>query len=179
MRRRELLAGLAGLGTVGGGAAVAVHGVPFGQSDGAERIDSLDLSVIEAPDDEEPPERMAIPREGEVTFLEIFATWCGICQDMMPDLAAVYEEVGDEVQFVSVTYEPVGQTVEEDHVREWWADHGGTWPVAHDADLELTGRVDANGVPYSFILDESNRLVWRHRGDVDRATLEERIGEQL
>ena len=178
MRRRDLLAGLAGLGTVGGGAAVAVHGVPFGQSDRADRVDPLDLPVIVAPD-EETPDRMTIPREGEVTFLEIFATWCGICQEMMPDLAAVHEQVGDDVQFVSVTYEPVGQSVEEDYVREWWADHGGRWPVAHDADLKLTGRVDANVVPYSFIFDESNRLVWRHRGDVDQETLEERIDEQL
>lgn len=179
MRRRDLLAGLAGLGTVGTGAAVALYGVPLGQSDRADRVEPVDLRVIDAPGSEEIPERMPIPREGEVTFLEVFATWCGICQEMMPTLAAVHEQVGEEVQFVSVTYEPVGQTVEADDVREWWADHGGRWPVAHDPTLELTGRVDANVVPYSFVFDETNRLVWRHRGDVDRATLEERIDEQL
>ena len=176
MRRRDLLVGLAGLGTVGGGAAVAIYGLPFDRTD---PIESVGLPVVDAPNDEETPEEIAIPREGEVTFLEIFATWCGTCQELMPTLAAVHEEVGDEIQFVSVTQEPIGQAVEASDVREWWADHGGRWPVAHDADLELTARVDANVVPYSFIFDESNRLRWSHRGYVDQETLEKRIDEQM
>lgn len=164
MRRRELLAGLGSLAALGGGAAVAFDAV--GQQSGA--VDPVELETLDAPGSE--AGTATVPERGRVTVLEVFATWCTVCQSMMPRLAEVHDAVGDEVQFVSVTNEPLGNTVTREDVTEWWDDHGGTWTVAVDADLTLTQRLDASGVPYAFVLDEDNDVVWEHRG---RATADE------
>ncbi|MEF8778768.1 MAG: TlpA family protein disulfide reductase, partial [Natronomonas sp.] len=58
----------------------------------------------------------------------------------------------------------LGNTVTREDVVEWWRQHDGTWTVAADDDLELTQALDGSGVPYAFVLDAGNRIVWRHRG---------------
>lgn len=69
---------------------------------------------------------------------------------MMPELAATHESVGDEVQFVSVTSEPLGGTVTREDVAELWAGHDGSWPVAADRNLQLRRALAPSGVPYKF-----------------------------
>ncbi len=169
MRRRDLLIGAGSLAAVGGGAAVAFDVI--GSSEAA--VDELELETIDAPGSS--AGTTAVPALGQVTFVEMFATWCTICQAMMPDLAATNAAVGDDVQFISVTNEPLGNTVTRDDVAAWWADHGGEWTVAADPELELTRALDASGVPYSFVLDEANRIRWRHRGHSDRTEMESQI----
>lgn len=177
MRRREVLAGAAGLAVLGGGAAVTLGEVnPF---EDESAVDPLELETIDAPGSE--AGTALVPERGRVTFLELFATWCHVCERTMEPLAAVHEAVGDDVQFVSVTNEPVGNTVERSDVADWWAAHGGNWPVALDTDLELTKRLDASGVPYAFVLDEANVVAWSGRGyksaDELRAPIRDAVGE--
>jgi thiol-disulfide isomerase/thioredoxin len=159
MRRRDLLIGAGSLAALGGGAAVAFDVV--GPTDG-NAVAPVELDAIEAPGSDSGT--VTVPEPGRVTFLELFATWCNVCESMMPELAAVHESVGDGVQFLSVTNEPLGNTVTREDVAAWWRQHSGTWTVAADRDLELTQRLDASGVPYSFVLDARNRVVWQHRG---------------
>lgn len=158
MRRRELLLGAGSLAVLGGGAAVAF------EATGADAvtIEPIELDAIDTPGS--PGERVMVPELGRVTFVELFGTWCGVCEAMMPELARAHESVADDVQFISVTNEPLGDTVTRDDVAEWWRQHDGTWTVAVDSDLELTKVLDASGVPNAFVLDERNRISWRHRG---------------
>lgn len=160
MRRRDVIAGAAALATVGGGAAVAIGGWNPLVDD--EAIPEFELeSIAPAGSDGEP---VAVPERGTVTFLELFATWCGVCENLMGPLSEAHAAVGDDVQFVSVTNEPIGRTVTAADVADWWASHGGTWTVAHDADLDLTGALEATSVPYSLVLDERNHVTWRDTG---------------
>lgn len=161
MRRREFLAGAAGLGVLGGGAVIATGGLDRLRGDDA-RIDPLQLSGIEAPGSE--ATTVTVPEPGRVSFVEVFATWCHVCEDAMPELAAAHERVADDVQFVSVTNEPLGRTTTREDVAEWWAEHGGAWQVAADEDLELTAALDATGVPHAAVLDEDNVLRWSGKG---------------
>lgn len=169
VRRRELLVGAGSLAALGGGAAVAFDLVGSDES----VIDPIDLDAIDAPGST--AGTATVPELGRVTFVELFATWCSVCQSMMPELAATYDAVGDDVQFVSVTNEPLGDTVTHEDVAEWWAEHGGSWPVAADRDLELTRALGASGVPYTFVLDERNRIVWRSRGRSNSEEMTSRI----
>ena len=173
MRRRDLLVGAGSLAAVGGGAAVAFDVV------GSEEaiVGEAELETIDAPGSA--AGTAPIPERGTVTFVELFATWCSICQSMMPELAAVHASVGDEVQYVSVTNEPLGNTITREDVAEWWAEHGGEWTVAADPELELTRALDASGVPYAFVLDERNRVVWRHRGRSSAEKLRTQIRNAL
>jgi thiol-disulfide isomerase/thioredoxin len=170
MRRRDLLIGAGSVAALGGGAAVAFDAVGTA---GEDTVGSVELDAIEAPGSDAGV--MRIPDPGRVTFLELFATWCSVCESMMPELAAAHESVSDDVQFVSVTNEPLGNTTTHEDVAEWWRRHNGAWPVAADRDLELSRRLDASGVPYAFVLDRRNRIVWRHRGRTSAETIRAEI----
>lgn len=173
MRRRDLLVGLGSLTAVGGGAALAFGDVGVT----TEGVEPVELETINAPGS--PAETTTVPERGRVNFLEMFATWCTVCQSMMPTLATVHDAVEEDVQFLSVTNEPLGTTVSRADVADWWEQHGGQWTVATDADLALTQRLSASGVPYAFVFDEQNRIVWSHRGRASAATLEDTIREQI
>lgn len=175
VRRRELLAGAAAAAVAGGGAAVALGGWdPLGDDDA---IPEFELETIEAQGSE--PGTVAVPERGRVTFVEIFATWCGVCADLMSPMGEVYDELGDDVQFLSVTNEPLGRTTMPEDVADWWADHDGRWTVAHDDDLELTGALDATAVPYSFVIDEGNVVTWSDSGEKSADELREPIEAAL
>ncbi|MFU8868170.1 TlpA family protein disulfide reductase [Natronococcus sp.] len=175
MRRRELLVGGAAAGVAGTGAAVALGG--WNPLEDGESIPEFELAGIDAPGSEPGP--ITAPERGSVTFLEVFATWCGVCEEVMGPMGTVYDDVGVDVQFVSVTNEPLGRTTTAEDVADWWADHDGRWPVAHDDDLELTGALDATGVPYSVVLDESNAVTWSDSGYKSAEELREPIDAAL
>ena len=160
MRRRDVLAGAAALAVAGGGAAVAIGG--WEPWEDGEAIEEFELPGIDAPGSQ--AGTVVVPERGSVTVLELFATWCGVCADLMEPMAAVNEEVGEDVQFVSVTNEPLGRTVTEADVADWWERHDGAWQVAHDDGLELTSALGASGVPYTVVLDEDNVVTWSDSG---------------
>lgn len=169
MRRRDLLAGAAGLGVLGGGGALASGAIELG----SQGIEPVELETLDAPGST--ARTATVPERGRVTFVEIFATWCTVCKSMMPRIAEVHKAVDSDVQFLSVTNEPVGTTVSREEVVEWWTTNGGAWPVALDVDLELTEQLNAGGVPYAVVFDEQNRIVWEHRGRASVDELTERI----
>jgi len=177
MKRRELLAGLGALGVVGTGAAYQSGALDIDdfRGESTDRIEPVELRRFDAPGSS--PGTETVPEEGRVTYLALFATWCTICQRKMDPLGEAAAEVDDDVQFVSVTNEPVGQTVEPGEVIDWWRDHDGSWPVAHDDDLELTRQVDAPGVPYSVVIDADNRVVWSDSGYKEAGTILDHIRE--
>ena len=170
MKRRELLAGIGALGVFGTGAAYHFGAVEadmlpgVGEEEDDDVIEPLELSRIDAPGSD--PGTEVVPEEGTVTYVAFFATWCGTCATKMESLGEAAATVADDedVQFVSVTSEALGQTVTEDDVVEWWEDHDGNWTVAHDESLDLTMAVDAGGVPYSAVIDADNELVWSAPG---------------
>lgn len=174
MKRREALAGLGSLAVLGGGAAV--HFGVFDQGTG-NSIEAVELETLDAPGST--AGTATVPERGRVTYVELFATWCTICKSMMPEVAAAHDAVGEEVQFLSVTNEPLGETITRADVAQWWADHGGDWTVAVDEDLALTQRLDATGVPYAVVFDEDNAITWTHRGRTTAETIEAKIRTQL
>lgn len=168
MRRRELIAGLAGLSTIGG----AGWYLQTKMSDAAG-IDPVALQTIEAPGSS--GEEVTVPAPGSVSLVTFFATWCHICEAEMEPLGEVAAAIDDSVQMVSVTNEPVGYSVTESEVRQWWRDHDGRWPVAVDADLELTELLDISGVPTMLVFDENNVVTWRNRGRASAETILDEI----
>lgn len=167
MKRRELLAGLAGLGTVGGAVAL------FDRSGASTGVEAVSVDAIDAPGS--PGGELRVPEPGRVTFVEFFATWCHVCENSMPAVGAAYDRVGDGVQFVSVTNEPLGHAVTREEVRQWWRDHDGRWPVAADEDLALTEALDVRSVPTVVVLDADNRVTWTGTGKHSADTLVEKI----
>jgi thiol-disulfide isomerase/thioredoxin len=167
MRRRDVLAGLGGAAALGGGAYV------LGNESTAGGVEPVQVTGIDAPGSREGA--VTVPEAGHVTFVEVFATWCDVCAASMEPLATAHERVDDDVQFVSVTSEPLGHAVSRGEVRQWWVDHGGDWQVAADEELTLTERLDATAVPTAVVLDRNNRVTWSATGKHGASTIVDRI----
>ncbi|MEZ3162967.1 TlpA disulfide reductase family protein [Halorubrum sp. RMP-47] len=174
MRRRDLVAGLASVAVLGGAGAVATGGVPGslggGPSDGdgstggdgSEPIEPVTLDTVEAPGSRDG--EVTLPAPDRPTFVDFFGTWCPPCAEQMPALAAANDRIGDEVLFVSVTTEPVGDAVSEETVTDWWRENGGDWLVAADVSAELAARLDVGSYPSARAVDASGRVRWATSG---------------
>ncbi|KOX96845.1 MULTISPECIES: TlpA disulfide reductase family protein [Halorubrum] len=164
MRRRHLLAGLASAGALGGAGVVATGGVPdaLGGGDAPEPIEPVTLDTVDAPGSR--GGEVTLPAPGRPTFVDFFGTWCPPCAEQMPALAAAHDRIGDEVLFVSVTTEPVGERISEDKVVDWWRKHDGDWLVAADVSAELAARLDVGRYPSARAIDASGRVRWATSG---------------
>lgn len=171
MRRRDLLAGVAGAGTVIGGGAIAVYGLPAvddpaPESDSADGTggDPLTIETVDAPGSD--AGEILVPEPGRATFVDIFGTWCAPCIEQMEALAEAHERIGDEVLFVSVTNESVGENraISEAELVDWWDEHDGNWTLGLDRRTEVTERYLAGGYPSAAAIDATGTVQWSDSG---------------
>lgn len=155
---------------VGGGFAATRRsgsGTPFGRSDPDESVAPVSVETLDAPGSE--AGRIDVPRPGETTVLELFATWCSTCASYMTTLRTVNEAV--DAAFVSLTNEPVGVSVDRADVVDWWREHDGAWPVGLDDELALTTSLDAGSVPYTVVFDDAGRIAYADAGSMEASRL--------
>ena len=173
MRRRDVLAGLGSAGVVVGGGAIAAFGLPSagdvagdGTDDGGDSSppDPLEIRTIDAPGSE--AGTVLVPAPDRPTFVDLFGTWCPPCIDQMPALAEANERIGDEVLFVSVTNESIGEdrAITEQELVDWWTEHDGNWLLGHDPTAELTERYLQGGYPSAVAIDADGRVQWGDDG---------------
>ncbi|MFC4356751.1 TlpA family protein disulfide reductase [Halobium salinum] len=160
--RRTFLAGVAGAGVVGGGAWVATNGLPGATpTTTVETVDARGSTAGE----------QAVPVPGEVTLVDLFATWCAPCEAQMNSLVSIHEAFGDRVRFVSVTNERFGNGFTRDDLREWWVGHEGNWTLGADPESRLQEALGAGGIPYLVVADADGRITWRHGGLASEASI--------
>ncbi|WP_324664440.1 TlpA family protein disulfide reductase [Haloarcula sediminis] len=170
MRRRHLLAGVAGTAALG---ASGLYAGPWLSGDGAP--ESVAVETLAAPGSE--AGTVTVPPADRPLILEFFATTCAVCADQMSTLATARRRLDAPVGFLSVTSEPVGLSVTRADVREWWRAHDGRWSVGLDEGTALAERYDATRVPTTLVLDADGGVAWRHTGRFDAASLVEAVTE--
>ncbi|MBC8089899.1 MAG: TlpA family protein disulfide reductase [Phycisphaerae bacterium] len=97
-----------------------------------------------------------------VTLLNVWATWCTSCREEFAELErlrAAHESQGLRVVAVSVDQ---GTDVK---VRKFVEAQRTNFPVAHDADARITSLYGVGGLPTSYLLDASGKVLWRAVGD--------------
>ncbi len=111
---------------------------------------------------------------GQWVFVNFFASWCVPCLEEHPELRAfdeAHREIGDAV-LVGVTYDNV-----EDDARDFFAEHGGDWPVINDPDNSIGVSYGISKVPETWIIAPDGTVVARFARDVDRDDLEDALAE--
>jgi cytochrome c biogenesis protein CcmG/thiol:disulfide interchange protein DsbE len=93
---------------------------------------------------------------GDVVLLNIWATWCAPCEEEMPSIQRLYEEMAPEgLKLVSVSV----QFSSPDAVRKWLADRHLTFPVLLDKGGHIEDLYQTTGVPETFVLDRQGVIV--------------------
>jgi thiol-disulfide isomerase/thioredoxin len=94
-------------------------------------------------------------------FLEFWATWCEVCKELMPRVAAARERYGDRVEFIGINI-AVGQTPGE--VRDWLAAHAVPFTVLYDERGVSVRAYDAAQTSYIVIVDAGGKVAYTGLG---------------
>lgn len=104
---------------------------------------------------------------GKPTFINFWASWCPPCRAEMPDIQAIYERQGGELNILAINEdEPPGV------VRSFVDEVGFTVPVALDVGGELHARWNFNTLPTSIITDKDGRVCFIAPGMITRDTMD-------
>jgi cytochrome c biogenesis protein CcmG/thiol:disulfide interchange protein DsbE len=109
---------------------------------------------------------------GKVVFLNVWATWCGPCREEMPSIENLYENLGHDSDFVilAVSQDTDGLAAVAPYMRE----NGFKFDALLDPDNQVGEAYDVSGIPETFIIDRTGRIVAHHIGPYDWSNAEMR-----
>lgn len=115
------------------------------------------------------PELSSADLGGEVTLVNVFASWCLPCRAEHPLLVDLAERRGVKVVGINYKDEP------EDAIA-WLRELGNPY-AAIGADREGRAGIDwgISGVPETFVVDREGTIRYRHVGPIHAVELEELI----
>ncbi len=120
---------------------------------------ALDFTL---PDLDGKPHRLRDYR-GQVVVLNFWATWCPPCRHEIPSMQRAFEKLkADKVMILAVH---VGGSV--DKVWDFFADYEVTFPVLIDKHSKIAKAWPMQGLPTTFVIDPSGRIVYRAIGGRD------------
>lgn len=107
--------------------------------------------------------------KGKVYVLEFWATWCGACKAAMPHVSELARKHAGKITFIGVNVQETGKSCEEKDARaaEFVKASGEqmAYAVCRDTADEAINRnwltaAGIQGIPSTFIIDKTGRIVW-------------------
>lgn len=94
---------------------------------------------------------------GKPAVIEIWATWCTICQALRPQFEAMADAYGDRVSIVAIAVS-VGQSREDvaAHVEEY----GHTWDFLYDGEGRAVRVLESAGTGIVMMVDRNGRIAY-------------------
>jgi thiol-disulfide isomerase/thioredoxin len=94
-------------------------------------------------------------------LLEFWATWCSVCEELLPRIKAAHAEYGASVAFFGVNV-TVNQTPER--VRRWIASHDPPYRTLYDETGVSTRAYQAPVTSYIVIIDATGKVAYTGTG---------------
>ncbi|MHB0969055.1 MAG: TlpA family protein disulfide reductase [Thermoanaerobaculia bacterium] len=104
----------------------------------------------------------AVPLEslrGRPAVINFWATWCVPCFEEHPILVSSAAAYGDRVQFLGVVYQD-----EEPRILKFLSENGQSYPTLFDDGGKTAIAYGVYGVPETFFLDPTGKIVAKHSG---------------
>ena len=95
---------------------------------------------------------------GKPIVLNFWASWCGPCKSEMPDFNEVYQELGEEIQFLMINMTD-GDRETVEIASEFVAEQGYTFPVFYDTAQNAAITYGVYYLPTTFFIDAQGYLV--------------------
>lgn len=128
---------------------------------------------ISGPDVTDPSKTVSLDDfEGKPVVVQVWASWCPVCNEEAPDIAAFQKENPD-VAFIGVNVEDT-----QSEALAYKKRHGLTHEQdISDPDREVEGQLGFTGQPNSMLIDEQGRIVQVFPGAVAKEQLEEALNK--
>lgn len=99
--------------------------------------------------------------EGDVILLNLWATWCAPCEQEMPSMQRLYDELGPHgLKVVAVSLDDA----DSEYVLEWVTERELTFDVLHDRSGRVERLYQITGWPESFVIDRDGVIVRKEWG---------------
>ena len=98
--------------------------------------------------------------DGEVVFMNIWATWCLPCIAEMPSINKLYQQFGesDNVKFVLVSMDD-----EFDKAKQFMEKRGFDMPIYHYR-TKVPGTYESNVIPTTYVISGDGKLMLEKQG---------------
>lgn len=127
---------------------------------------AFSLPALERPGGESAPLTDADLRQGGVSILNLWASWCAPCRIEQPQLVALSQR--QDVTLYGVAYRD-----QPDASRRFLKELGDPFAkVGRDADGQVALRWGVEGVPETFIIDGKGQVVLKHTGPISPEDLQ-------
>ena len=107
---------------------------------------------------------------GQVVIMDFWATWCGPCRQVMPNLQELHETYGEELMIIGVN------TWEREDPAAFMVENGFTYPIVINGD-EVASQYFVEGIPTFYVIDRDGTVAFHAVGS-DPAN-EEALAEVL
>lgn len=94
-------------------------------------------------------------------FLEFWATWCELCEQLLPRVRAAKAAYGDKVEFLGVNV-TVNQS--RDRVRRYLEKHQPPFRTLYDEEGTSTRAYEAPATSYVVIVDRKGKIAYTGSG---------------
>lgn len=118
----------------------------------------LGLSTLAAAHAAEPPSLQ--PYQGQVTYVDFWASWCGPCAESFPWLNLIQARYA--AQGLKVV--GVGLDTSDAKADRFLKSHLAQFPIVRDPEGQLAERYAVEGMPYSVLIDAQGKVIHRHSG---------------
>ncbi|MBJ7458799.1 MAG: redoxin family protein, partial [Thermoleophilaceae bacterium] len=129
--------------------------------------------AISGPDVADPGKTVALEDfRGKPVVVQVWASWCPICNEEAPDIAA-FQKANPDVVFIGVNVEDT-----QSEALAYKKRHGLTHEYdISDPDRETEGELGFTGQPNSMVIDKDGRVVEVFPGAVSKEQLEDALGQ--
>jgi cytochrome c biogenesis protein CcmG/thiol:disulfide interchange protein DsbE len=111
---------------------------------------------------------------GKPVVLNFWATWCRPCYEEHPVLVANAQSMQGEVQFLGVVFQD-----KEEKIQQFLNERGMAYPTVVDQAGKTAIAYGVGGVPETFFLDRTGKVVAKFEGPIDPDTLRQNVRKAM
>ncbi|EJQ13080.1 thiol:disulfide interchange protein [Bacillus cereus] len=145
---------------------IARNGIEIGKSAPDFELTKLDGAKVKLTD-----------LKGKKVILNFWATWCGPCQQEMPDMEAFYKEHKENVEILAINYTPSEKGGGEEKVSNFAKEKGITFPILLDKNIDVTTAYKVITIPTSYFIDTKGVIQDKFIGPMTQKEMEKRIAK--